>query len=601
MNAPSSWPASLTTRVSDAFTSGRFVRPRPVLAEIQRLPTDHRGRCFRLAILRTFTVETTIDFVALALACVPLRAEVRLGPLDVIEHELAEPTSDTRVWAPDAILVLWRLEELDPALANEGAGWSAEARLAAGDAVIARMQALATSRPANAPLFLSTLPALCEQPTDLVDSSDPNGILATIHRINQVIRATCASQTGLYVFDFAGWAAKTGSVAFDRRLDLFARQPLAADAIPSFAAVIARTLSPLVTPRAKVLALDLDNTLWAGVLGEDGLGGVECGHSYPGSAHREIQRAALALRAQGVLLVLLSKNNPDEVELALATHPELLLRRHHFAAVRANWLPKHENLGAVATELGLGTDSFVFLDDQAFEREQMRFHAPGVHVLEMEGEPFEMLSALRATRRFDTLSLGAEDRVRAAEYALRNVRQAPSGDPTEFLHSLRLCATITPVSDANLDRVLQLLGKTNQFNVTTRRHGEADVRAMLASGAIALTGSLADRFGDQGLVAVLLAEPQESVLKVDSFLMSCRVLGRGLEQAMWCALLEFAMRRGFSAIYAEYLRTAKNELVAELFFRLGMTELQRTAERHIYACPLPVPLAFPGWIALRTP
>lgn len=601
MNAPPAWPLALTTRVQEAFTSERAVRPRPLLADIQSLPTDHRGRGFRLMILRTFTVETALDFVTLALACVPLRAEVRLGPLDVIEQELAEPTSDTGNWAPDGILVLWRLEELDPALASEGAGWSPAARLAAGDAVIARIQALAANRTVSAPLFLSTVPPLGEQPTDLVDSADVDGVLSTIYRINQFIRATCAAQTGLYLFDFAGWANKVGSIAFDRRLDLFARQPLAAGAIPSFAAVIARTLAPLVTPRAKVLALDLDNTLWAGVLGEDGLGGVECGHSYPGSAHREIQRSALALRGQGVLLVLLTKNNPDEVELALATHPDLLLRRAHFAAVRANWKPKHENLLDVATELGLGTDAFVFLDDQAFERDQMRFHAREVHVLEMEGEPFEMLTALRTTHRFDALSLGAEDRARADDYALRSERQAPAGDATDFLQSLGLSATIVPVSDTNLDRVVQLLGKTNQFNATTRRHGEADVRAMLSRGAITLAGSLADRFGDQGLVAVLLAEPHENILKVDTFLMSCRVLGRGLEQLMWCRLLELAMQRGFSAIHAEYVRTPKNELVAELFGRLGMTEISRDAERHAYACPLPAPVAFPGWISLRPP
>lgn len=598
MNAPADWPQSLKVGVGEAFRAGVLRRPKPLLSEIANLPDDQRGRAFRLAILRSFTVETASDFIALALACVPLRAEVRLGPLDVIVQELGDAASATCAWRPNAILVLWRLEELDPALCSEGQGWTGAARIAAGNAIIDRVRALAQANAARAPVFLSTLPQIEEQPGDLADHADPDGVCATRTRINQYIRETCASTAGFYVFDFAGWAENAGAAAFDRRLELFARQPLAGPAIPAFALAIARALTPLVRPRAKVLALDLDHTLWAGILGEDGLAGVQCGQDYPGSAHRAIQRCALALRGQGVLLVLLSKNNPEEVEVALDTHPDLLLRRPHFAAIRANWRPKHENLAEVAAELGVGTDSFVFLDDQAFERDKMRFYAPEVRVLEMEGEPYEMLAALRSSQAFDVLALGAEDRNRADDYAHRSGRQAPTGDPTDFLRSLGLRAAFSHVSEGNLARVVQLLGKTNQFNVATRRHGEADVRALLSAGGFGLTAALSDRFGDQGLVAIILAVPQETTLRIDIFLMSCRVLGRGLEQAMWSELVRMASERGFTLLEAEYLRTAKNDLAADLFTTLGMVETSRTADRHGYSLVLPASATFPDWIEL---
>lgn len=600
MNAPSGWPKSLQVSIGEAFSAGGLLRPKPLLAEIARLPDTLRGRPFRLAILRSFTVETATDFVALALACVPLQAEVRVGPLDVIEPELCDAESATSIWQPDAIVVLWRLEELDSALCADGLGWSDSTRTAAGDAIIARIRALADASRARAAVFLSTLPQIVAQPGDLADRSDPSGLYATRARINQHIRETCASNPGFYVFDFAGWAEEMGAAAFDWRLDLFARQPLAGPAIPAFAQVIARTLAPLIRPSAKVLALDLDHTLWAGILGEDGLSGVQCGQDYPGSAHRAIQRCALALRGQGVLLVLLSKNNPEEVEVALATHPDLVLRRLHFASVRANWRPKHENLAEVAAELGIGTDSFVFLDDQAFERDHMRFHAPEVRTLEMEGEPYEMLAALRRETAFDVLAIGAEDRNRAADYGHRVGRQAPTGDAVDFLRSLGLYATLRPVSEANLARVVQLLGKTNQFNATTHRYTEAEVRALLSGGAIALTASLSDRFGDQGLVAVLVAVPHGTTLRIDSFLMSCRVLGRGLEKGVWSELLRMASERGFTMLEAEYLFTPKNEIVAELFTTLGMTEVSRTPERRVYTLDLPAVAPFPDWIELAT-
>ncbi len=600
---PKGWPLAIQDEIRKALTTGRISQIREVLHQLDSLPEAERGRPFRLAIARTFTLEPQLDVLKLMLTTYPSQAEISLGQLENIEQELLDPKSELLSKSPDAVLVLWRLEELHPRLVAEGQGWSAEARNDAAEEVITRIRNLCAgyTQVSTAPLFLSTLPQLLNK--SLFELHLPNGHSHLISRINGEILNLAAHSKQIYVFDFAGWAAKMGEKAFDPKMDLFARQPIAAGALMSFCDALRRNFRPLFCPRLKVLALDLDNTLWGGVLGEDGINGLKIGHEYPGNVYLRIQELVLRLKQQGVLLVLLSKNDLNEVSQAFRALPDMALRLDDFVALRVNWCPKYENLRQIAQELNLGLDSFLFADDEAFEREQISYYLPEVHILSVNQDPLNILQTLAATEAFDAFRMGEEDRLRSEDYAAQRQRKVLQGEKKEsvedFLKSLEAEITIAPVNESNIPRVVQMLTKTNQFNVTTRPHTEAEVRRLMGSPRnILLTLKLRDRFSDQGIVGLILADEGSSPenLHIDSFLLSCRAIGRGCEMALWSELLVRASQKGYQAISAEYLATEKNQQVADLFDRLGMKLIECTSQIRRYELVLPASFEGPQWM-----
>ena len=326
----------------------------------------------------------------------------------------------------------------------------------------------------------------------------------------------------------------------------------------------------------KVVVCDLDNTLWGGVIGEDGLAGIKIGGSSPeGEAHLELQRYLKELRSRGVLLAVASKNNPDDARLPFLEHPEMLLRIEDFAAFEANWDDKVTNLRRVAATLSLGTDSLVFIDDNPLERGWVRAQMPEVAVVEFGASAAHFVRDLDAGRYFDVLTVSEEDRQRAEMYRTeqqRDALRAQAGSLDEFLAGLDMRAAFMPVNDQNLARVTQLVNKTNQFNLTTRRYTEAQVAAIAARGGWTGVFDLTDRFGQHGIVGLMFCVPSDSrTWEIDTWLMSCRVLGRTLERFMLDRAIDAAKAAGVSRLVGVYRKTAKNGLVADLFDRLGFT------------------------------
>lgn len=575
---------------------------RAALAAVRALPIEQQGRALRLGICRTFTIETQLPALELALTVLPSRPMLTVADLENIEQELLAPESALRSANPDAVLVLWRLEELHPRLTFEHASMSVDERRQAVADLINRLRQLCESYASSghAPLFLSTLP-------DSVAASGSveidHGARRAVTEFNRTLLDLASRFPLVRVFDFSGWAAATGREAFDLKMDLYARQAIASPALMSFAGAVADCMRPLVRTPAKVLALDLDNVLWGGVIGEDGIDGVKIGHDYPGNVYRRIQQHVLELKHQGVLLALVSKNNPSDVEQAFAGIPDMPLRLDHFAAVRINWQEKAANLDEVARELNVAADTIVFVDDQAFEREQVRFNAPSVRVLDTTDDPLNILRALLDCRDFDGASVTTEDTLRNADYlAQAGRRNAEDGsqDREGFLKTLGLQAAVAPVDERTIPRVVQMLAKTNQFNVTTQRHSESDVRRMLiAPGNVLLTLSLRDKFADQGIVglAIAIGDRASGQVAMDSFLLSCRAIGRGAEHALWSSLLGELSRQGYSRVTASYHQTPRNEQVADLFLSLGMTSVQGASNgTREYALSLPAAFPSPSWI-----
>ena len=395
--------------------------------------------------------------------------------------------------------------------------------------------------------------------------------------MNSALAALCRKHAGAYLFDVARLAVRHGLRAWaDTRLFYMARIPLSVSGQIALGQGLARTIRAALFPPAKVLVLDLDNTLWGGVLGEDGLGGIALGDEHPGNIYKAFQRYLLTLKERGFLLAVATKNNLADVEEVWKQHRDCLLRREDFAAVRVNWQEKSVSLTEIAGELNVGRDSLVFFDDSAFEREEVRRRLPEVSVLDAPDSPLAFIDTIEESGLFDRLTLSAEDLRRAdlyEEQAARTRVEQAAGSPQEFLRSLDLVATIGPVGADTLPRVAQLLSKTNQFNLTVRRHSAAEISAMIEAGAVALWLRLEDRFGDNGLVGAAMAVPEEAgPWRVDTFLLSCRVIGRRAETALLAALAQKVRERGGALLVGEYLPAAKNALVADFYAAHGFHE-----------------------------
>jgi FkbH-like protein len=331
------------------------------------------------------------------------------------------------------------------------------------------------------------------------------------------------------------------------------------------------------------LVTDLDNTLWGGIAGEDGVDGLKVGPASPaGEAHAAYQDYLLALRTRGVLLATCSKNNPADVD-EVFTRRSMPLKREDFVGWKVNWEDKAQNLRVLAQELNVGLDSLVFVDDNPAERGRVRAALPEVAVPEMPEDPAQFADLLKRRRFFETLGLTEEDRQRHAAYqanAERTRAQAGAATVEDFLRGLEMVAEQETVSEKNIERVLSLLARTNQWNLTTRRHGAADMAALqVRPGSILETFRLRDRFGDNGLVGLWFAVPNSAEeWEIDTWLMSCRVIGRGLEELMYNALVEMARTRGAKRLRGLYRPTAKNALVADLLPRFGFGPVAARAE-----------------------
>ncbi|CAO5181087.1 Subfamily IIIC HAD-superfamily phosphatase [Frankia sp. AiPs1] len=391
---------------------------------------------------------------------------------------------------------------------------------------------------------------------------------------------------------------------FDPRYWRRARQAVALDCVPLLARHTAAVIGAQLGTSRKCLVLDLDNTLWGGVLGEEGLAGLQLGEGPLGEAFAAVQDYALELARRGVVLAVCSKNNDADAREVFEHHPGMRLRLDDIAMFSACWDDKPTQLRRIAASLGLGLDALVFVDDNPAEREAVRQLAGDVDVIALPADPHGYLRALADYPFFETAALTAEDAVRTATYRARAdlaVAQASATSLEEFHRSLDMTATLVDLDELTLPRVAQLVGKTNQFNLTGRRRGAEELARLAAEpSTTVICVRLADRFADHGLVAVLIAIADGDALAVDTWLMSCRVIGRTLEDELAGLLLAEARRRGLARVIGHYQPSPKNALVAGLYERLGFTCVDAAVPRDTgtthWSRPADAPYASPGLI-----
>ncbi|MBI5725302.1 MAG: HAD-IIIC family phosphatase [Planctomycetes bacterium] len=411
-----------------------------------------------------------------------------------------------------------------------------------------------------------------------------NGDLDLISRANDELRMQLPR--GNCFVNLSDISGLTGRRTFyDPRRYFWTKQPFSEAGTVLLARHVWAAIRALRTGPKKVLILDLDNTLWGGIVGEAGPLGVALGESPDGEAFVAFQKHLKALSRRGVLLAACSKNNPEDAREVFLKNPNMALSLEDFAAFEASWQPKSAVVERMAETLNLGLDSFVFFDDNPVEREEIRHALPDVEVVEVPADPAEYVRAIEDGLWFETAGLTDADRKRSEQYRVEGKRRAAAAtfaSMDEYMASLEMAGEVRDIDDADMQRAVQLIGKTNQFHLTTRRHGEQDVRRLIGqAGSVGLTLRVKDRFGDYGLVSVLIAvadvaRPQ--TLRIDTWLMSCRVIGRGVEEFFFNALLARAAKLGCRKLIGEYIPTAKNAVVKNLYDRLGFARLNQSPD-----------------------
>ena len=526
----------------------------------------------RVALLGGATLDLLGSALRLALLQREIAPELKLPAYGAWHQELLDPESEMSCFAPRvAVLVLtaadlpeWpaaaaSVEEAD-ALADRVLDWILEP--------CERFHARCGSE-----FIVTTLPVTGDEPHGSLGARLPHDRNNFVRRVN--LRLGDRAPDFVHLFDAAQLASHMGGGSFfDARLWFEAKLPISLAATGPFAAGLAAVISGVLGRARKCLVLDLDDTLWGGVIGDVGLEGIELGEGGArGEAFKAFQSHLKQLREHGVLLAVCSKNEERNARLPFEKHPETVLGLEDFVAFRANWLPKSENIRSIAEELDLAPSAFVFADDNPAEREQVRQALPEVGIAELPEDPAGYSRALDEGHWFERVRITEEDRHRHEHYRSRGEArrlEERSTDLSDFLASLEMRAELGAIGPGSLSRATQLINKTNQFNLTTRRLTQSEVEEIVAgSDNETLVVRLADRFGDHGLIAVLTAHVERQALVIDDWLMSCRVLKRGVERLMLNELGARAVRRGLTQLRGRYVPTGRNELVRTHYHELG--------------------------------
>ncbi len=404
-----------------------------------------------------------------------------------------------------------------------------------------------------------------------------------VAKLNEGLRER-AQDSGVSLLSLDAWAAEAGLAEwFDPALWYTAKQEVHPRAAVVYGDQLGRLLAALRGRSAKCLVLDLDNTLWGGVVGDDGVEGLVLGQGSPaGEAFLALQQYALQLAGRGVLLAVCSKNDDANAVAPFETHPEMVLRRKDIACFVANWQDKATNLRTIAETLNIGLDALVFADDNPAERQLIRRELPMIAVPELPEEPEGYVGCLAAAGYFEAVALTTEDRQRTELYRANADRAALRKTTTDlagYLDALHMELVWSRFDELGLKRIVQLINKTNQFNLTTRRYTEAEVRAVMDDpAALTLQLRLMDAHGDNGMIGVVIGKPakpaEHGALVLDTWLMSCRVLGRGVEAATLNLVAACAREMGYRKLIGSYAPTAKNSMVREHYSRLGFSLLE---------------------------
>jgi FkbH-like protein len=532
---------------------------------------------FRLGILSNSTTDLLVPVLVASAARYGFALECVVAGYGQAVQAALSADSEIHMVRPDAVLIALDYRSFplacipgDVALANE----TVATALGQIDTIRAGIRSNG-----NAVCIVQNLAPPIESVFGSLDKVLPGTLRGLIDDLNGRIAASIA-ECGDVLLDVAGLASMVGLGNWHSPEQWnLAKLPFSAVYAPLYAEHVARTIASLRGKSRRCLVLDLDNTVWGGVIGDDGLEGIQLAQGdATGEAYISLQRYVLALRERGIILAVSSKNDESNARLPFQWHPEMLLREHHITVFQANWNDKPTNIKAIAGELSLGLESLVFLDDNPVERDLVRHFLPEVAVPELPQDPALYVRALSAAGYFESVSFSNEDLQRAHFYqdnAQRVALQDKFADLESYLASLKMLITFQPFDETGRGRITQLINKSNQFNLTTKRYSEAEVAAIERDpSAFTLQVRLSDIFGDNGMISVVICRKASGdAWEIDTWLMSCRVLSRCVEKAVLQEVLSEAKKAGICKVIGRFIPTERNKLVEHHYQKLGFTQI----------------------------
>ncbi len=528
--------------------------------------------------------DTATQLLATALRGTAVQRGFRLELFEAeyaqVERQFLDPASELRAFGADYIVLFQSTHKL----AEHHSLLPTEQQASLADERLAFIQAVCSDEAfCRAKIICLNYPEI----EDGVFGSYANRVVSSltyqVRRLNMALMELSRTQKNLFICDLAALQNKFGrDWLFAPNVYMSTEMVVSIDALPYVAARVVDIISALRGQVKKCLILDLDNTLWGGVIGDDGLEGIQLGHGLGiGKAFSEFQQWVKKLRQRGIIICIASKNNEETAKQPFLHHPDMVLSLDDIAVFQANWETKVDNIRTIQRILNIGFDSMVFLDDNPFERAIVREHIEGITVPELPNDPALYLEYLYSLNLFETASYSVADKDRTRQYQVeaQRVQLARTFDSeSDFLQSLGMVSAVSGFTTFNTPRVAQLTQRSNQFNLRTVRYTETEIAALAADTAVIdLAFTLEDRFGDNGLIAVIIMRPiDEQTLFVDTWLMSCRVLRRGVEDFVLNTMVARARAAGYHQIVGEYLPTPKNAMVAHHYESLGFEPLNTT-------------------------
>ena len=540
-----------------------------------KLPGIDRLPMLRVALLG----DTATQSLSIALRGMAIERGYRLDLYEAdynqVEQQVLDPTSELHCFAPDYIFLFQSTHKLGEAhsLMNQSERESLASRRLA---FVAQCCQLTSAR-----VVCLNYPVLDDAIFGSYANHVPSSLTYQVRLLNVGLMQLTQQHANLFICDIEALNGKLGrDQMFAANQYITTDMILSISALPYVASRVMDVITAIQGKAKKCLIMDLDNTLWGGVIGDDGMEGIQLGHGLGiGKAFSELQMWIKKLRDRGIILCVCSKNDEAVAKEPFLHHPDMVLRLSDIAVFMANWETKVDNIRAIQQVLNIGFDSMVFIDDNPFERNMVREHIPGITVPELPEDPGDYLEYLYGENLFETASFDDADRDRTAQYQVEAERVSLAKSFTceqDFLRSLQMVSTVSGFTRFNTPRVAQLTQRSNQFNLRTVRYTEADIAAFAADpDIIDLAFTLEDRFGDNGLIAVIVMRRTDAqTLFIDTWLMSCRVLKRGMEQFTLSQMVLRARQAGYRYLVGEYLPTAKNNMVSDLYQRLGFTPIE---------------------------
>jgi len=559
----------------------------------------------KISVVRNFTIEPLIPIIKGDFARCGFLTDIYLGDFDVTASEILNINSGLYSHGTQLLIVANWLEGMTEILTQKylstsNAEIDQEISRIVGE-IVGLISFFRTN--SNAPVVINNFPLIDSPTLGILNAQLESGHTASILKLNKELLNSLKKIPDVFIVDYFSIFSKIGiNQGYDERYWHIARAPLKREMLLALGLEYSKYVRALKGNAKKCLVLDCDNTLWGGVIGEDGMDGIKLDTAYPGNGFISFQTEIINLYNRGVLVALCSKNNEEDVLEVLDKHPNMILRKSHFIAWQINWNDKATNLSLLAKKLNIGIDSFVFVDDNAIECEWIERKLPQVSVVHLKGDPSSFKRQITENGYFDTLNYTDEDKNRSKMYISSTMSEElknSAGSYDEYLRNLKLCVEIGTPSDTTISRFSQLTQKTNQFNLTTIRYSAGEISMMIADPNIALYYlKLSDKFTDLGIVGVAITKSEKGVCNIDTLALSCRALGRGVEDAFISFILGRAKVTGHKKVVGKYIVTKKNAQVANFYGRHGFKRIESNEKMSLWNWDLEekaIPL-LPDWI-----